>query len=235
MAFQSRSVFSEVTLFPKKRHSFGHSGSTFFVFFPRRRFETQETVPTGIVARLARGLARVGHSRPAKKPKRSSQCFRFSVSQPREASKRTDRTGVSRREASAGSSRARVRKRRRERPARVASRPRAARVPGGAPHERGDGSRDRFIIASSANDDGCVETRDARLFAGVSWCRMTTRVGVFRTRTRVRVRRVFVRWRLNFRDASFAVASASTLFDKRQKPKASSTSPASSFPAARAR
>ena len=48
--------------FPKKRHSFGHSGSTFFVFFPRRRFETQETVPTGIVARLARGLARVGHS-----------------------------------------------------------------------------------------------------------------------------------------------------------------------------
>ena len=104
-----------------------------------------------------------------------------SVSQPREASKRTDRTGVSRREASAGSSRARVRKRRRERPARVASRPRAARVPGGAPHERGDGSRDRFIIASSANDDGCVETRDARLFAGVSWYRMTTRVGVFRT------------------------------------------------------
>lgn len=163
------------------------------------------------------------------------RCFRFSVSQPREASKRTDRTGVSRREASAGSSRARVRKRRRERPARVASRPRAARVPGGAPHERGDGSRDRFIIASSANDDGCVETRDARLFAGVSWYRMTTRVGVFRTRTRVRVRRVFVRWRLNFRDASFAVASASTLFDKRQKPKASSTSPASSFPAARAR
>ena len=26
-----------------------------------------------------------------------------------------------------------------------------------------------------------VETRDARLFAGVSWYRMTTRVGVFRT------------------------------------------------------
>lgn len=58
MAFQSGAVFSEVTLFPKKRHSFG---STFFVFFPRRRFETQETVPTGIVAR-PRGLARVGHS-----------------------------------------------------------------------------------------------------------------------------------------------------------------------------
>ena len=55
MAFQSGAVFSEVTLFPKKRHSFG---STFFVFFPRRRFETQET---GIVAR-PRGLARVGHS-----------------------------------------------------------------------------------------------------------------------------------------------------------------------------
>lgn len=51
MAFQSGAVFSEVTLFPKKRHSFG---STFFVFFPRRRFETQETVPTGIVARTPR-------------------------------------------------------------------------------------------------------------------------------------------------------------------------------------
>ena len=51
MAFQSGAVFSEVTLFPKKRHSFG---STFFVFFPRRRFETQETVPTGIVARAPR-------------------------------------------------------------------------------------------------------------------------------------------------------------------------------------
>ena len=37
--------------FPKKRHSFG---STYFVFFPRRRFETQETVPTGIVARPPR-------------------------------------------------------------------------------------------------------------------------------------------------------------------------------------
>jgi hypothetical protein len=51
------------------------------------------------------------------------------------------------------------------------------------PRERGDASRDRahrVIIASSAND-GCVETRDARLFVGESWYRTTTRVGVFRT------------------------------------------------------
>lgn len=91
MAFQTGAVFSEVTLFPKKRHSFG---STFFVFFPRRRFETQETVPTGIVARPRVSLESV--TRPAKKPKRSSQVFSArAFSQPAAGGVEKDRPNLS--------------------------------------------------------------------------------------------------------------------------------------------
>ena len=76
MAFQSGAVFSEVTLFPKKRHSFG---STHFVFFPRRRFETQETVPTGIVARPPR--SRSSRSLDLRKSRNvPRRCFRHAHS-----------------------------------------------------------------------------------------------------------------------------------------------------------
>lgn len=198
MAFQSGAVFSEVTLFPKKRHSFG---STFFVFFPRRRFETQETVPTGIVAR-PRGLARVGHSTCEKAETFLAGVFGTRI---QSASRGRRRKGPTELEF-------RVAKRRRARRERafgsadgndrLASRrvldsrafPGARRVP----RERGDASRDRahrvIIIASSAND-GCVETRDARLFVGCPGIGRRRASGRVSHTTRIsRVRRVFVRW-----------------------------------------
>ena len=199
MAFQSGAVFSEVTLFPKKRHSFG---STFFVFFPRRRFETQET---GIVAR-PRGLARVGHSTCEKAETFLAGVFGHAHSV---ASRGRRRKGPTELEF-------RVAKRRRARRERafgsadgndrLASRrvldsrafPGARRVP----RERGDASRDRahrvIIIASSAND-GCVETRDARLFVGCPGIGRRRASGRVSHTTRIsRVRRVFVRWTRNF-------------------------------------
>jgi len=208
MAFQSGAVFSEVTLFPKKRHSFG---STFFVFFPRRRFETQETVPTGIVARPPR--SRSSRSLDLRKSRNvPRRCFVFGT-RIQSASRGRRRKGPTELEF-------RVAKRRRARRERafgsadgndrLASRrvldsrafPGARRVP----RERGDASRDRahrvIIIASSAND-GCVETRDARLFVGCPGIGRRRASGRVSHTTRIsRVRRVFVRWtrNLNFRE-----------------------------------
>lgn len=190
MAFQSGAVFSEVTLFPKKRHSFG---STFFVFFPRRRFETQETVPTGIVARTPRSRS----SRSREK----AETFLAGVFGTRiqSASRGRRRKGpnlsfasrsVGGLDASARSSA--------DGNDRLASRrvldsrafPGARRVP----RERGDASRDRahrvIIIVSSAND-GCVETRDARLFVGCPISDDDARRGVFRTQHEYHVCGVF--------------------------------------------
>lgn len=172
MAFQSGAVFSEVTLFPKKRHSFG---STFFVFFPRRRFETQET---GIVAR-PRGLARVGHSTCEKAETFLAGVFGTRI---QSASRGRRRKGPNLSFASRSVGGARVRKRRRERPARVASRPRFARVPGSAPRAaraRGRVARPR----PSRHHHRFIGERWMRgnarraAFRRVSWYRTTTRVG----------------------------------------------------------
>lgn len=184
MAFQSGAVFSEVTLFPKKRHSFG---STFFVFFHRRRFETQETVPTGIVARPPRSRSsRSLDLRKSRNVPRGVFGHAHSVASrgrrrkgPTELEFRVAKRRRARRERAFGSA---------DGNDRLASRrvldsrafPGARRVP----RERGDASRDRahrvIIIASSAND-GCVETRDARLFVGVLVSDDDARRGVFRT------------------------------------------------------
>lgn len=198
MAFQSGAVFSEVTLFPKKRHSFG---STFFVFFPRRRFETQETVPTGIVARP-----------PRSRSSRSQTCEKAETFLAGVFGTRIQSASRGRRRKGPTELEFRVAKRRRARRERafgsadgndrLASRrvldsrafPGARRVP----RERGDASRDRahrvIIIASSAND-GCVETRDARLFVGCPGIGRRRASGRVSHTTRIsRVRRVFVRW-----------------------------------------
>ena len=189
MAFQSGAVFSEVTLFPKKRHSFG---STFFVFFPRRGFETQETVPTEIVARTPRSRS----SRSREK----AETFLAGVFGTRiqSASRGRRRKGPTELEF-------RVAKRRRARRERASRRVLDSRAFPGArrvPRERGDASRDRahrvIIIASSAND-GCVETRDARLFVGCPGIGRRRASGRVSHTTRIsRVRRVFVRWTRNF-------------------------------------
>lgn len=199
MAFQSGAVFSEVTLFPKKRHSFG---STFFVFFPRRRFETQETVPTGIVARTPRSRS----SRSREK----AETFLAGVFGTRiqSASRGRRRKGPTELEFRVAkrrrARRERAFKRRRERPARVASRPRFARVPGSAPRA----ARARGRVARPR------PSRHHHRFIGERWMRGNARRAAFRRvsdigrrrasgrvshTTRIsRVRRVFVRWTRNF-------------------------------------
>ena len=193
MAFQSGAVFSEVTLFPKKRHSFG---STFFVFFPRRRFETQETVPTGIVARPPR--SRSSRSLDLRKSRNvPRRCFRHAHSVSAAGGVEKDRPNLSFASRSVGGLDASARSSA-DGNDRLASRrvldsrafPGARRVP----RERGDASRDRahrvIIIVSSAND-GCVETRDARLFVGCPISDDDARRGVFRTQHEYHVCGVF--------------------------------------------
>ena len=198
MAFQSGAVFSEVTLFPKKRHSFG---STFFVFFPRRRFETQET---GIVAR-PRGLARVGHSTCEKAETFLAGVFGTRIQSASRGRRRKGPTELEFRVAKRRRARReRAFKRRRERPARVASRPRFARVPGSAPRA----ARARGRVARPR------PSRHHLRFIGERWMRGNARRAAFRRvsdigrrrasgrvshTTRIsRVRRVFVRWTRNF-------------------------------------
>lgn len=191
MAFQSGAVFSEVTLFPKKRHSFG---STFFVFFPRRRFETQETVPTGIVARTPRSRS----SRSREKAETFlAGVFGTRIHQSASRGRRRKGPNLSFASRSVGGLDASARSSA-DGNDRLASRrvldsrafPGARRVP----RERGDASRDRahrvIIIVSSAND-GCVETRDARLFVGCPISDDDARRGVFRTQHEYHVCGVF--------------------------------------------
>lgn len=138
-------------------------------------------------------------TRPAKKPKRSSQVFsaRAFISQPAAGGVEKDRPNLSFASRSVGGLDASARSSA-DGNDRLASRrvldsrafPGARRVP----RERGDASRDRahrvIIFASSAND-GCVETRDARLFVGCPISDDDARRGVFRTQHEYHVCGVF--------------------------------------------